>query len=164
MVLLLSVDYQLCTCYLIGMISSSFFVSISFADSVSLVKSPWFFSQGHKEWLTEVNFLGIVEHQNLVKLVGYCAEDDERWIQRLLVYEYMVNRSVQDHLSQFKAPLPWITRLKIAQDAARGLAYLHEGMEFQVPFCPSRGYCFHLIQTHSSSYQCYQKTGIKVIH
>ncbi|KAH7855753.1 hypothetical protein Vadar_028452 [Vaccinium darrowii] len=90
--------------------------------------------QGHKEWVTEVNVLGIVEHQNLVKLVGYCAEDDERGMQRLLVYEYMANRSVQDHLSQFQAPLPWITRLKIAQDAARGLVYLHEGMDFQIIF------------------------------
>ncbi|GLJ39931.1 hypothetical protein SUGI_0816570 [Cryptomeria japonica] len=34
--------------------------------------------RGHKEWVTEVNFLGMVEHRNLVKLVGYCAEDDER--------------------------------------------------------------------------------------
>ncbi|GMP22602.1 hypothetical protein CsSME_00000547 [Camellia sinensis var. sinensis] len=91
--------------------------------------------QGHKEWVTEVNVLGVVEHPNLVKLVGYCAEDDERGMQRLLVYEYMPNRSVQDHISsRFQIPVPWITRLKIAQDAARGLVYLHEGMEFQIIF------------------------------
>ncbi|KAL3838306.1 hypothetical protein ACJIZ3_022897 [Penstemon smallii] len=91
--------------------------------------------QGHKEWVTEVNVLGIVDHPNLVKLIGHCAEDDERGIQRLLVYEYMPNRSVQDHISsRFQAPLPWVTRLKIAQDAARGLTYLHEGMEFQIIF------------------------------
>ncbi|KAJ6828305.1 putative serine/threonine-protein kinase PBL19 [Iris pallida] len=91
--------------------------------------------QGHKEWLTEVNVLGVVEHQNLVKLVGYCAEDDERGMQRLLVYEFMPNRSVGDHLStRSTAPLSWAMRLRIALDAARGLAYLHEGMDFQIIF------------------------------
>ncbi|CAN1768395.1 Serine/threonine-protein kinase PCRK1 [Linum perenne] len=91
--------------------------------------------QGHKEWVTEVNVLGIVEHENLVKLIGYCAEDDERGIQRLLVYEYMPNRSVLDHLSsRFETPLSWATRMKIAQDTAKGLAYLHEGMDFQIIF------------------------------
>ncbi|KAH0451956.1 hypothetical protein IEQ34_019255 [Dendrobium chrysotoxum] len=91
--------------------------------------------KGHKEWLTEVNVLGAVEHPNLVKLVGYCAEDDERGIQRLLVYEYMQNGSVEYHLSpRVSVPLSWAMRLKIALDAARGLTYLHEGMEIQIIF------------------------------
>ncbi|EPS66576.1 hypothetical protein M569_08202, partial [Genlisea aurea] len=91
--------------------------------------------QGHKEWATEVNLLAMVEHPNLVKLVGYCAEDDERGIQRLLVYEYMSNRCVMSHLSPTSAGvLSWETRLKIALDAAVGLAHLHEEMSFQIVF------------------------------
>ncbi|KAL5989754.1 Serine/threonine-protein kinase pcrk2 [Asimina triloba] len=91
--------------------------------------------QGHKEWVTEVNFLGVIEHPNLVKLVGYCAEDDERGIERFLVYELMPNKSVDDHLS-IRSPttLSWSMRLKIALDAAHGLMYLHEGMDYQVIF------------------------------
>ncbi|KAL8152844.1 hypothetical protein V2J09_010604 [Rumex salicifolius] len=90
---------------------------------------------GHKEWVTEVNLLGVIEHPNLVKLLGYCADDDERGIQRLLVYEYMPNGSVEDHLSpRSRTVLSWPMRLKIAQDAARGLVYLHEEMDFQVIF------------------------------
>lgn len=89
--------------------------------------------QGHKEWINEVNLLGVVKHPNLVKLVGYCAEDDERGIQRLLVYELMRNKSLEDHLLfRLPSPISWMARLRIVQDAARGLAYLHEEMEFQV--------------------------------
>ncbi|GMI74105.1 PBS1-like 19 [Hibiscus trionum] len=89
--------------------------------------------QGHKEWVTEVQFLGIVEHPNLVKLVGYCAVNGERGIQRLLVYEFMQNKSLEVHLfGRAFPPLSWKTRLHIVLGAAEGLAYLHEGLEVQV--------------------------------
>lgn len=85
--------------------------------------------------MTEVNFLGFVEHPNLVKLVGYCADDDERGIQRLLVYEFLANGSVLDHLSsRAETTLSWAMRLRIAQDAARGLTYLHEELDVQIIF------------------------------
>ncbi|XVF13510.1 hypothetical protein REPUB_Repub08aG0214100 [Reevesia pubescens] len=88
--------------------------------------------QGHKEWLAEVQFLGVVNHPNLVKLLGYCSVDGERGIQRMLVYEYMRNRSLEDHLFKRTIILPWKTRLEIMLGAAEGLAYLHEGLEVKV--------------------------------
>jgi len=89
--------------------------------------------QGHKEWIAEVHFLGLVEHPNLVKLVGYCAEDDARGLQLLLVYEFMPNKSLEDHLFSRELPvLPWATRLKIALGAAHGLANLHEELNIQL--------------------------------
>ncbi|CAK8539540.1 unnamed protein product [Lathyrus sativus] len=89
--------------------------------------------QGHKEWLAEVQFLGIVNHPNLVKLLGYCSVDGEKGIQRLLVYEFMSNRSLEDHLFSRSLPtLPWKIRLQIMLGAAQGLQYLHEGLEIQV--------------------------------
>jgi len=82
--------------------------------------------QGHKEWLAEVNFLGDLIHPNLVKLIGYCIEDD----QRLLVYEFMPRGSLENHLfRKGSLPLPWSIRMKIALGAAKGLAFLHGGAE-----------------------------------
>lgn len=89
--------------------------------------------QGHKQWVAEVQFLGVVDHPNLVKLIGYCAMDGERGIQRLLVYEFMPNKSLEDHLfRKSHDPLPWQRRLQIMLGAAQGLAYLHEELEAQV--------------------------------
>ncbi|XP_062201233.1 serine/threonine-protein kinase PCRK1-like isoform X2 [Phragmites australis] len=91
--------------------------------------------QGHKEWITEVNVLGVVDHPNLVKLIGYCAEDDERGMQLLLVYEFMPNGSLADHLSvRSPRPASWPMRLRVALDTARGLKYLHEESEFKIIF------------------------------
>ncbi|CAJ1946936.1 unnamed protein product [Sphenostylis stenocarpa] len=78
--------------------------------------------QGHKEWLAELNYLGDLVHPNLVKLVGFCIEDD----QRLLVYEFMPRGSLENHLFRRPLPLPWSIRMKIALGAANGLAFLHE--------------------------------------
>ncbi|OWM75104.1 probable serine/threonine-protein kinase PBL19 [Punica granatum] len=89
--------------------------------------------QGHKQWVAEVQFLGVVDHPNLVKLIGYCADDGERGIQRLLAYEFMPNKSLEDHLfNKTYRPLSWEVRLQILLGAAQGLAYLHEGLEVQV--------------------------------
>ncbi|KAA8515811.1 hypothetical protein F0562_018578 [Nyssa sinensis] len=89
--------------------------------------------QGHKQWIAEVQFLGVLEHPNLVKLIGYCAADGKRGIQRLLVYEFMPNKSLEDHVFNRAYPaLPWQTRLQILLGAAQGLAYLHEEIEVQV--------------------------------
>eukprot|EP00897_Mesotaenium_endlicherianum_P003934 jgi/Mesen1/3569/ME000199S02721 len=74
----------------------------------------------------EVKFLGRLRHENLVRLLGYCAEREHR----LLVYELMPRGSLDRHLFSRQAPvLPWATRLRIALGAARGLAYLHEEQE-----------------------------------
>ncbi|XP_030469802.1 serine/threonine-protein kinase RIPK-like [Syzygium oleosum] len=80
--------------------------------------------QGHREWLTEVIFLGQLRHPHLVKLIGYCCEDEHR----LLVYEYMPRGSLENQLfRRYAATLPWSARMKIALGAAKGLAFLHEG-------------------------------------
>ncbi|XP_050386861.1 receptor-like cytoplasmic kinase 176 [Argentina anserina] len=80
--------------------------------------------QGHKEWLTEINYLGQLRHPNLVKLIGYCLEDDHR----LLVYEFMPRGSLDNHLfrrASYFQPLSWSLRMNIALGAAKGLGFLH---------------------------------------
>uniref|UniRef100_A0A1J3IHF4 non-specific serine/threonine protein kinase n=1 Tax=Noccaea caerulescens TaxID=107243 RepID=A0A1J3IHF4_NOCCA len=79
--------------------------------------------QGHREWLTEVMFLGQLKHKNLVKLIGYCCEEEHR----TLVYEFMPRGSLENQLfRRYSASLPWSTRMKIAHGAATGLQFLHE--------------------------------------
>lgn len=81
-------------------------------------------NQEHSEWLAKINYLGQLRHPNLVKLIGYCLEGS----YRILVYEFMTKGNLDNHLfrsfSNF-LPLTWKIRMKIALDAAKGLAFLH---------------------------------------
>ncbi|XP_009763053.1 probable serine/threonine-protein kinase PBL25 [Nicotiana sylvestris] len=82
-------------------------------------------TQGNKEFQVEVFMLTLLNHPNLVSLIGYCADGD----QRILVYEYMPMGCLADHLIDIKEdqkPLDWQNRMKIASGAAQGLEYLHD--------------------------------------
>ncbi|CAO2828834.1 unnamed protein product [Amaranthus hypochondriacus] len=76
--------------------------------------------QGEAEFLAEVSILARLNHKNLIEIWGYCAQGKER----LLVLEYMENKSLAEKLAS--ASLNWETRYEIALGTARSLAYLHE--------------------------------------
>ncbi|KAG2618739.1 probable serine/threonine-protein kinase PBL25 [Panicum virgatum] len=81
--------------------------------------------QDNKAFLTGVAMLSQLHHENLVDIVGYCADGD----QRLLVYESVPAGTLEDHLfdlSDGKKPMDWCTRMKVAYGAAQGLEYLHD--------------------------------------
>lgn len=98
-----------------GILADGTLVAIKRAQEGSL--------QGSKEFSTEIELLSRLHHRNLVSLVGYCDEEDEQ----MLVYEFMPNGTLRDHLSttKSKAPLSFSRRLRIALGSARGILYLH---------------------------------------
>ncbi|KAJ9554631.1 hypothetical protein OSB04_018676 [Centaurea solstitialis] len=88
-------------------------------------------NQGATEFWAEIEMLSKLRHSHIVSLVGYHEESGKQ--EMILVYEYLPNGSLEDHLHKKRAhggnfsPLTWIQRLRICLDAARGLDYLHTG-------------------------------------
>ncbi|XVF84548.1 hypothetical protein PTKIN_Ptkin17bG0045900 [Pterospermum kingtungense] len=82
-------------------------------------------SKGMNEFQAEIAVLTKVRHRHLVALLGYCINGNER----LLVYEYMPQGTLGQHLFEWRengnAPLTWKQRVSIALDVARGVEYLH---------------------------------------
>ncbi|XP_038884957.1 probable serine/threonine-protein kinase At1g01540 [Benincasa hispida] len=87
--------------------------------------------QAEKEFKVEVEAIGRVRHKNLVRLLGYCAEG----AHRILVYEYIDNGNLEQWLHGEVgpcSPLTWDIRMNIIVGTAKGLTYLHEGLEPKV--------------------------------
>ncbi|KAM3707325.1 hypothetical protein ACJW31_02G016400 [Castanea mollissima] len=98
---------------------------------VAVKKLEKVIERGEKEFLTEVQIIGLTHHRNLVRLLGYCNEQSHR----LLVYELMKNGTLSNFLfGEGKRP-SWESRAEIALGIARGLLYLHEECDTQIIHC-----------------------------
>ncbi|KAM7466752.1 hypothetical protein LguiB_014314 [Lonicera macranthoides] len=102
------------------------------ASTVAIKRLSSASKQGDSEFRTEVEMLSKFRHSHIVSLIGYCYSSTET----ILVYEYMVNGSLADHLYKIakygtSSNLSWVQRLKICVGVARGLDYLHTGTSVQ---------------------------------
>ncbi|CAN6330960.1 unnamed protein product [Urochloa humidicola] len=86
--------------------------------------------QGIEELKSELVLVAKLHHRNLVRLIGVCLQEQ----QKILVYEYMPNRSLDSILfdPDRKKELDWAQRFKIINGIARGLQYLHEESQLKI--------------------------------
>ncbi|XP_040860853.1 G-type lectin S-receptor-like serine/threonine-protein kinase At4g27290 isoform X2 [Glycine max] len=86
--------------------------------------------QGLKEFRNEVILCAKLQHRNLVKVLGYCIQGEEK----MLLYEYMPNKSLDLFLfdSEQSKFLNWPVRFNILNAIARGLLYLHQDSRLRI--------------------------------
>ncbi|XP_076903235.1 L-type lectin-domain containing receptor kinase S.1-like [Bidens hawaiensis] len=82
--------------------------------------------QGLREFMSEIESMGRLQHKNLVQMRGWCRKGNEL----LLVYDYMANGSLNTWVfDKPKGDLGWVGRKRVLADVAEGLSYLHHGWE-----------------------------------
>ncbi|KAF3777361.1 putative cysteine-rich receptor-like protein kinase 23 [Nymphaea thermarum] len=86
--------------------------------------------QGLKEFRNEVELIAKTQHTNLVRLIGFCLENEEM----ILIYEYMPNKSLDFILEdpESRASLDWEKRFNIIIGIARGMLYLHQDSRLNI--------------------------------
>ncbi|EFH48854.1 predicted protein [Arabidopsis lyrata subsp. lyrata] len=86
--------------------------------------------QGLQEFTNEVNVLLKLQHNNLVELLGYCLEGEEK----ILVYEFLSNKSLDVFLfdTMNQRQLDWTKRYNIIEGIARGILYLHRDSRHKI--------------------------------
>ncbi|XAR65592.1 Non-specific serine/threonine protein kinase [Bertholletia excelsa] len=87
--------------------------------------------QGVVELKNEVMLVAKLQHRNLVRLLGFCLEGEEK----ILIYEFVPNKSLDDFLfadPQKREQLDWSRRYKIIEGIARGMLYLHEDSPLRI--------------------------------
>ncbi|KAB1211856.1 hypothetical protein CJ030_MR5G004823 [Morella rubra] len=87
-------------------------------------------TQGHTEFTNEVTLTARLQHRNLVRVLGYCIEREEK----MLIYEYMPNRSLDFHLydPNKRNILDWGKLVHIIEGVIQGLLYLQEYSNFTI--------------------------------
>ncbi|XP_057454069.1 putative receptor-like protein kinase At1g80870 [Lotus japonicus] len=101
-----------------GILKDGKLVAVKRLDELSL--------QTEREFQNELQILGGLRSPFLVTLLGYSVEKSKR----LLVFEYMPNRSLQESLfGDGCLCLSWERRFSIILDVARGLEFLHLGCD-----------------------------------
>ncbi|XP_062115767.1 probable LRR receptor-like serine/threonine-protein kinase At1g56140 isoform X2 [Humulus lupulus] len=143
--------------YGLGLENGAYTVNLEFAETASLTSSSWKSNgrrvfdiyiqgtledgrvvaikqlsvtshHGKSQFIAEIATISAVQHRHLVKLYGCCLEGDKR----LLVYEYLENKSLDRALFDHSLKLDWATRFNICLGVARGLSYLHEESHIRI--------------------------------
>ena len=83
-----------------------------------------------QDFINEIRLIGSIHHENIIKLVGYCAERSKR----ALILDFMPNGSLNKYISEGEktASLDWGMKFKLIVGVARGIEYLHGGCNMKI--------------------------------